>query len=176
MALGTRTTTLADGTMIVDYDDVIQLKLKTPEDLRHHLRIHGQARHIVHDSDSDWWWFCDHRNKLLEYVFNSDSPVTFCKFPDETGRETVWEPECNLIPNMKFFELRPTFIYATITEEMLVDLFWNDFLSQDLGPYAYWDIDNPDNRLEEFIHYWEMEASGLHMESAASEEAETKSG
>ena len=44
-----------------------------------------------------------------------------------------------------------------------------DFLSQDLGPYAYWDMDNPDNRLEEFIYYWEMQESGLHMEPAASD-------
>jgi len=155
----------------LNYPDVVQLKLETPEDLRHHLRVNGMARHIIHDSESDWWWFCDHRNKLLEFVFNSGSPVTFKKMAsDEKVPGQTWEPECSLIPHMKRFELRPTFIYATITEETLVDLFWNDFLSQDLGPYAYWDIDNPDNRLDEFIYYWEMRASGKHMEPAAPSE------
>jgi len=155
----------------LDYIDVIQLKLKTPEDLRHHLKVNGMARHIVHDSESDWWWFCDHRNKLLEFVFNSGSPVTFRKVEDERTRQTTWIPECSLIANMKCFELRPTFIYATITEETLVDLFWNDFLSQDLGQYAYWDSDNPHNRLDEFIFYWEMQVGGLHMEPAPTTEA-----
>jgi hypothetical protein len=150
----------------VDYNDVIQLKLKTPEDLRHHLKTNGMARHIVYDSESDWWWFCDHRNKLLEFVFNSGRPVTFRKVENENTRETTWIPECSLIANMKCFDLRPTFIYATITEETLVDLFWNDFLSQDLGQYAYWDNDTPHNRIDEFIFYWEMQASGLHMEPA----------
>lgn len=153
----------------MDYNDVVQLKLKTPEDLRHHLKTNGMARHIVYDSESDWWWFCDHRNKLLEFVFNSGSPVTFRKVENEDSRETTWIPECNLIANMKCFELRPTFIYATITQETLVDLFWNDFLSQDLGQYAYWDSDNPHNRLDEFIFYWEMQASGKHLEPAPSE-------
>ena len=153
----------------MDYNDVIQLKLKTPEDLRHHLKSNGVARHIIHDSDSDWWWFCDHRNKLLEFVFNSGCPITFRKTAEKTGAEPTWVPECSLIPSMKYVELCPTFIYATITEESLVDFFWNDFLSQDLGPYAYWDIDNPDCRLEEFIYYWEMRESGLHMEPAVSD-------
>jgi len=153
----------------VDYNEVVQLKLKTPQDLRHHLKTNGMARHIVYDSESDWWWFCDHRNKLLEFVFNSGSPVTFRKVENENPRETTWIPECNLIANMKCFELRPTFIYATITQETLVDLFWNDFLSQDLGQYAYWDSDNPHNRLDEFIFYWEMQASGKHLEPAPSE-------
>ena len=152
----------------MDYNDVIQLKLKTPSDLRHHIDNNGLALHIVHDSESDWWWFCNHRNKLLEFVFNSGSPVTFRKVEDDQRGETAWVPECNLINNMKYFELRPTFMHATMTEETLVDLFWNDFLSQDLGQYAYWDGDNPHNRLEEFIFYWEMQAGGLHMEPALS--------
>lgn len=150
----------------MDYSNVIQLKLETPEDLRHHLMANGTARHSIQDSASDWWWFCDHRNKLLEYVFNSGSPVRFRKIEDKTTGEVSWVPECNLIPNMKCFELRPTFFHATITEETLVDLFWNDFLSQDLGQYAYWDIDNPHNRLDDFIFYWEMRASGMHLEPA----------
>ena len=154
----------------MDYNDVVQLKLKTPEDLRHHLQTNGPARHIVYDSASDWWWFCDQRNKLLEFVFNSGSPVTFRKVEDPSTRQVTWEPQCNLIPNMKCFELRTTFMYATITEETLVDLFWNDFLSQDLGQYAYWDADNPNSNLEEFIYYWEMEARRLHLETPPSED------
>ena len=154
----------------MDYNEVVQLKLKTPGDLRHHLKVNGMARHIVHDSASDWWWFCDDRDKLLEFVFNSGSPVTFRRIEGETAREATWVPECNLIPNMKCFELRPTFIHATITEETLVDLFWNDFLSQDLGQYAYWDSDNPDNRLVDYIFYWEMQADGLHMDPVPSGE------
>ena len=55
-------------------------------------------------------------------------------------------------------------MYATITEETLVDLFWTDFLSQDLGQYAYWDRDNPESSLEEFIFYWEIQERGWHME------------
>lgn len=149
----------------MDYNDVVQLKLKTPEDLRHHLQTNGPARHTIYDSASDWWWFCDHRNKLLEVVFNSGSPVTFQRVEDPVTRQVTWEPQCNLIPNMKCFEVRTTFMYATITEETLVDLFWNDFLSQDLNQYAYWDRDNPTNNLEEFIFYWEMQARGLHMEA-----------
>jgi hypothetical protein len=148
----------------VDYTDVIQFKLKTPEDLRHHLQAHGRARHIIYDSASDWWWFCDHRNKLLEFVFNSGRPVTFKRVEDPVTRHAIWAPQCNLIQNMKCFELRTTFMYATITEETLVDLFWNDFLSQDLGQYAYWDRDNPQSSLEEFIFYWEMLERGWHME------------
>jgi hypothetical protein len=158
----------------VDYNDVIQIKLETPEDLRHHLKTNGMARHIVHDSESNWWWFCDHRNKLLEFVFNSGKPVTFRKVENENTRETTWIPECHLIADMKCFELRPTFIYATITEETLVDLFWNDFLSQDLGQYAYWDSDNPLNKLDEFIFYWEMQAGGLHMEPVPTEGTPTE--
>ena len=148
----------------MDYTDVAQLKLKTPGDLRHHLRVHGPARHIIHDSESDWWWFCDHRNKLLEFVFNSGCPVSFRKIENEATTDVTWVPECNLIPNMEPFELRPTFFYATITEEFLTDLFWNDFLSQDLGQYAYWDIDIPHTQLEEFVFYWEMQANGMHLE------------
>ena len=160
----------------MDYADVIQLKLKTPEDLRHHLRTNGMARHIIHDSESDWWWFCDHRNKLLEFVFNSGSPVTFRQIKKKSTPENTWIPECNLIPNMKRFELRTTFIYATITEETLVDLFWTDFLSQDLGQYAYWDIDNSHNQLEEYVFYWEMRESGLHLEPDTESDAMEKQG
>jgi hypothetical protein len=160
----------------LDYNDVIQLKLKTPEDLRHHLRTNGLAQHIIHDSESDWWWFCDHRNKLLEFVFNSGSSLTFRKIGNRKTKETCWVPECNLIPNMKNFELCPTFIYATITKETMVDLFWNDFLSQDLGPYAYWDMDNPDNRFEEFVYYWEMQAGNRHKESTSAAVKKAKRG
>ena len=149
----------------MNYTDVIQLKLKTPDDLRHHLRNHGPSRHIIHDSESDWWWFCDHRDRLLEHVFNFRAPVTFQKV-DCNAWETVWLPECRLVPDKRRFELRPTFINTAITEGILADLFWNEFLSQDLGQYAYWDMDNDHNVLEEYLFYWEMQASGLHMESA----------
>ena len=154
----------------MDYNDVVQLKLKTPADLRHHLQINGPSRHTVYDSASDWWWFSDQRNKLLEFVFNSGSPVTFRKVEDPATRQVTWEPRCNLIPNMKCFELSTTFMHATITEETLVDLFWNDFLSQDLDRYAYWDADNPNSDLEEFIFYWEMDARGLHLEAVPPDE------
>ena len=153
----------------MDYSDVIQLKLKTPEDLRHHLQANGRARHMIHDQASDWWWFCNHRNRLLEFVFNSGSPVTFRKIDHGPTSAPSWEPVCNLIPNMNYYDLRPTFMYATITEETLVDLFWNDFLSQDLGQYAYWDSDSPNNHLDEFIFYWEMQTSGMHLDPPANE-------
>ena len=58
-------------------DKIIQLKIKTVRDLHYHLKHHGPARHMVHDGETDWWWFADNRNRLLEEVFNSGRRVTF---------------------------------------------------------------------------------------------------
>lgn len=147
----------------MDYNSVQQVMLRTPADLRHHLAAHGQSRHIIHDSETGWWWFCDDRNRLLEFVFNSGSPVTL-KSKRASGEDLAdhWEAECNLVAGMQDFKPCQTFLSAAMSPETLTDLFWTDFLSQDLGRYAYWDMDNPYGGLEEHVFYWEMFETGAH--------------
>jgi hypothetical protein len=153
----------------MDYTDVQQVMLKTPADLRHHLNAYGQARHIIHDSETGWWWFCNDRNRLLEFVFNSGRQVVLKAKPAlEDDLETRWEAQCDLIAGMQDFKPCQTFLSTAMSPDILTDLFWTDFLSQDLGRYAYWDVDNPYGGLEEHIFYWEMFETGAHTEPPGS--------
>ncbi|MFZ7127415.1 MAG: hypothetical protein ACOWWM_14765 [Desulfobacterales bacterium] len=149
----------------MDYSNVVQIQLKTPADLRDHLERNGRAQHIVRDTASNWWWFCDDRNRLLEFVFNSGNPVTFVRCPESASHpEARWRATLDSGHGPVNVELNCPFQSPVMTVEDLRDLFWSDFLSQDIGSFAYWDIDNPGDDLDEFIFYWEIAESGSHLE------------
>jgi hypothetical protein len=149
----------------MDFNQVVQLQLKTPHDLRHLLEEHGQAHHVLHDTVSDWWWFCEDRNRLLEFVFNSGNPIRFKSRPAAAHPgEARWELEGDHNDPVRTYDVNQFFLSPAMPPDLLRDQFWNDFLSQDLGAYAYWDRDNPFNDLEEYLFYWEMAADGTHLE------------
>jgi hypothetical protein len=153
----------------MDFSQVVQLQLKTPRDLRHLLEEHGQAHHTLHDTVSDWWWFGEDRNRLLEFVFNSGRPIRFKRRPaGQREGGASWELEGEHSDLIRAFQFNRTFLTPVMSPDLLRDQFWNDFLSQDLGTFAYWDRDNPFNDLEEFLFYWEMAAEGAHYEAAGS--------
>jgi hypothetical protein len=151
----------------MDFSQVVQLQLKTPRDLRQLLEEHGQAHHILHDTVSDWWWFCEDRNRLLEFVFNSGNPIRFKNRPAANPDDAPLELEGDHNEPVRTYVVNQSFLSPAMPPDLLRDQFWNDFLSQDLGPFAYWDRDNPFNDLEEYLFYWEMEADGSHLEPAA---------
>lgn len=149
----------------MDYTEVVQCQLKTPGDLREHLERNGRARHMIHDIATDWWWFCDNRNRLLEYVFNSGKSVSFvrisesCEHPDG-GWEAVLESGHSPVN----VERISPYQCPSMTIDELNDLFWTDFLSQDIDSFAYWDIDNANNDLDEYIFYREILETGAHVD------------
>ena len=145
---------------------IIQLKIKTVRDLQYHLKHHGRARHMVHDGETDWWWFADDRNRLLEAVFNSGRRVTFTpsEGPDG-GADKTWEVTCDLIPHFRGFRPQTLFLTPRMSIEILTDLFWTDFLNHERERFAYWDMENPDNGFEEYLFYREMHETGAYQES-----------
>ncbi len=150
------------------YSRVRQVKLKTIQDLWHHLKMHGPARHVVHDCETDWWWFADDRNRLLEEVFNSGSQVMFALQKDETTPPgELWEVQSNLAPHANDFRLESPFISAQMKADALTDLFWTEFLSQEHERFAYWDLENPDNGFEAYLFYRELRESEGSYESCA---------
>ncbi len=148
-----------------DYAKVVQIQLKTPGDLKNHLETNGRSRYVIRDTATGWWWFCDHRNRLLEFVFNSGKPVAFVRVPEsDEVPEGGWEATLESGHGSLNVELMCPFQNPAMHIDELNDTFWNDFVSQDLGTFAYWDIDNAENDLDEFIFYWEMEETGAHLE------------
>lgn len=152
--------------MAIDPDKVTQLKLKTVRDLRHHVKTHGLTRHVVHDGETDWWWFAKNRNRLLEEVFNSGSRVVFAPKPVSTrNSDEIWDVQSDLIGHVKGFRLQTLFLTPSMTDNLLTDLFWTDFLNQERERFDYWDMDNPDNGFEEYLFYREMHETGAYLES-----------
>ncbi len=148
------------------YSRVRQIKLKTIQDLRHHLKIHGPAQHVVHDCETDWWWFADDRNRLLEEVFNSGSRVVFApKAASAKPAEHLWEIQSDLAPHVKDFRLESPFLSAQMKTDALTDLFWTEFLSQEHERFAYWDLENPDNGFEAYLFYRELQETGFSGEN-----------
>ena len=150
------------------YSQVRQIKLKTIQDLQHHLKIHGPAQHVVHDCETDWWWFADDRNRLLEEVFNSGSRVVFAPKTDAARpSDDLWEVQSDLVPHVEDFRLESPFISAKMNTDTLTDLFWTEFLNQEHERFAYWDLENPDNGFEAYLFYRElMETGGAGEKSA----------
>jgi hypothetical protein len=155
--------------MKYDGDRVVQLKLKTARDLQHHIKTHGLTRHVVYDSETDWWWFANDRNRLFEEVFNSGSRVVVTPRSDSLDSlEKNWEIRSDLVEQVRGFRLDTTFWTPNMTGEMLADLFWTNFINQIPERYAYWDRDNPENGFEEYLFYREMAETGAHLEKPAS--------
>ncbi len=147
-------------------DKIIQLKLKTVRDLRHYLSTRELARHVVHDNDTDWWWFADNRNRLLEEVFNSGSRIVCHPRPSGiNGKDEIWEITSDLIAAVRGFRLQTTYLTTSMTKDLLIDLFWTDFLNQERDRFEYWDMDNPDNGFEAYLFYREMDETGAYLES-----------
>ena len=145
---------------------IIQLKIKTVRDLLYHLEHHGPARHMIHDGETDWWWFANDRNRLLEEVFNSGRCVTFTPAKDTAGvTDAIWEVSSDLIPHFKGFRPQTLFLSPSMSYEMLTDLFWTDFLNHERDRFDYWDMENPDNGFEEYLFYREMDETGAYQES-----------
>lgn len=156
--------------MALKESKVAQYKLKTVRDLRHHLKVHGLTRHLVHDSETDWWWFADNRNRLLEEVFNSGSRVVFAlKRAATDGSDEIWDVQSDLIAHVKGFRLQTLFLTSKMTDDLLTNLFWTDFLNQDRERFAYWDMENPDNGFDEYLFYREMRETGAHLEKGKAE-------
>jgi hypothetical protein len=148
---------------------VIQRKLKTIRDLKHHLKINGPARHVIHDSETDWWWFADNRNHLLEEIFNAGSPLVFAPKARSAkdGGETL-EIQSDFNTQLNGFRLTSPFLSPKMTDGMLTELFWTDFLNQEQERFAYWDMGNPDNGFEAYLFYREMSETGAYLEAPIS--------
>ena len=143
------------------YSQVRQIKLKTIQDLRHHLKAHGPAQHIVHDCETDWWWFADERNRLLEEVFNSGSRIVFAPKPDASiPSGELWEVQSDLVSHVEDFRLESPFLSAQMNVDALTDLFWTEFLNQEHERFAYWDLENPDNGFEAYLFYRGLQENG----------------
>ncbi len=150
------------------YSQVQQMKLKTIKDLRHHLQIHGPAQHIVHDCETDWWWFANDRNRLLEEVFNSGSRIVFAPKPDAAMPSgDLWEVQSDLVPQAGHFRLASPFLRAQMNADVLTDLFWTEFLNQEHERFAYWDLENPDNGFEAYLFYRGLQENGGFFETPA---------
>lgn len=150
-----------------DDSRVTQFKLKTARDLRHHIKVHGLTHHIVHDCETDWWWFADDRNRLLEAVFNSGRQVVITPQDNPTDdTDYCWAIQSDLIDQVKDFCFSTTFLTPNMGEDMLTDLFWTAFTNQKPERFAYWDMDNPENGFEEYLFYREMRETGAHLTSA----------
>ncbi len=152
----------------MDYSEVVQFQLKTANDLRHCLQTHGRARYILHDTERDWWWFCDHRTPLLEFVFNSGTLVSFSQSTGSGGLcDLGWKAilESDKIGlDMDVSHINDPMNLSTSD---LNDLFWTDFLDQDLGIFAFWDIDHRNNDLDEYIYYRELNEWVTNQEPSA---------
>jgi hypothetical protein len=152
--------------MSFDDNKIIQIKLKTARDLQHHIKTHGLTRHVLHDSETDWWWFANDRNRLFEEVFNSGSRVVVAPHRDTLNSlEKDWEIQSDLVEQVKGFSLNTTFLTPNMTGEMLADHFWTDFINQIPERFAYWDLGNPENGFEEYLFYREMAETGAHLET-----------
>ena len=144
---------------------VIQRKLKTIRDLKHYLKANGPAHHVIHDSETDWWWFADNRNHLLEEVFNAGCPLVFA--PKSSSAKERGEPleiKCDGDTQANGFRLTTPFLSRKMTDGMLAELFWTDFLNQEQERFAYWDMGNPDNGFEAYLFYREMHETGAYLE------------
>ncbi len=156
---------LQKRTMNTYYNRVRQLKLETIQDLLHHLKIHGVARYMVHDGETDWWWFANDRNRLLEEVFNSGSRVVLARKPEASnGSGEKWEVKSDLIPQVKGFHLETRYLSPSMNTALLADLFWTEFLNQTHDRFAYWDLDNPDNGFDAYLFYREMHETKAYLE------------
>ncbi|MGD9017067.1 MAG: hypothetical protein PVH30_06765 [Desulfobacterales bacterium] len=146
----------------MDYSEVVQFQLKTANDLRHCLQTHGRARHILHNTERDWWWFCDRRTPLLEFVFNSGTPVSFSRCTKAVGLcDWGWQAVLESDENRLDMDLSHINDPSDLSIDDLNDIFWSDFLDQDLGAYAYWDIDHLNNNIYEYIDYREMNEEAI---------------
>ena len=96
--------------MAAKCNKVVQRKLKTIRDLKHYLKINGSANHVIHDSETDWWWFADNRNQLLEEVFNAGSPLALApKASSNGGASRKIKSDFNTRIQHRFFLLKPGF-------------------------------------------------------------------
>jgi hypothetical protein len=144
---------------------VRQRKLKTIRDLKHYLKINGLARHVIHDGETDCWWFADNRNRLLEKIFNAGSPLVFAAQPRSAQKaEKYHATQKDLEKYIKGFRLKCPFLSPKMTNSMIAELFWTDFLSQEQERFAYWDMGNPDNGFEAYLFYREMQETGAYIE------------
>ena len=145
---------------------IIQRKLKTIRDLKHYLKTNGPAHHVIHDSETDWWWFADNRNHLLEEVFNAGSPLVFAPKTSCAGGTGKTRKLANVfIPQVNGFRLTTPFLNSKMTDGMLTELFWTNFLNQEQERFAYWDMGNPDNGFEAYLFYREMKETGAYLEA-----------
>ncbi len=145
---------------------VIQRKLKTIRDLKHYVNANGLARHVIHDSETDWWWFANSRKHLLEEVFNAGTPIVFAPKTDAAqGAADAREIQNDIDTHVKGLRLTSPYQSPRMTDGMLAELFWTDFLSQEQERFAYWDMGNPDNGFEAYLFYREMHETGAHLES-----------
>ncbi len=53
-----------------------------------------------------------------------------------------------------------------MVDDALNELFWTEFLNQELGRFAYWDMENPDNGFKVYLFYREMHETGACLEIA----------
>ena len=145
---------------------IIQRKLKTIRDLKHYVKDNGLTRHVIHDSETDWWWFANSRKHLLEEVFNAGSPLVFAPPTDNNqSAEDALEIQSDINTHVKGLRLTTPFQNPKMTDHMLAELFWTDFLNQEQERFAYWDMGNPDNGFEAYLFYREMRETGAYLES-----------